>query len=264
MATTTNRFFWYELMTSDHEAAQAFYAKVVGWTMKSFPANGHPYSVLEIEGGHGTGGIMPIPAEAAAHGMKPRWVGYVHVDDLDAAVERLKGAGGVVHMLLDPIPEVGRIAVVSDPQGTTFNLLQPDGPEAPPLPMGTKGGVEWHELHARDGEAALGFYAVLYGWSGTGEMDMGPMGKYRFFAMEPAVDGAECGTTCGAMYNDAKAPHPYWLFYFRTDAIDAAIERIKANGGTVTHGPQEVPGGLWIANAIDPQGAEFALVAPTR
>ena len=262
--TTTNQFFWYELMTSDHEAAQAFYAKVVGWKLAQFPADGHPYTVLEVAGGRGIGGIMPIPPEAAAGGMQSHWVGYVHVADLDAAVDKLKGGGGTVHHILPPIPQVGWIAVCADPQGAMFNLLQPDGPDQAPLPMGSAGGTDWHELHASDQGKALAFYSGQFGWSGTGDMDMGPIGKYQFFAMAPAPEGAECGITCGAMYNDAQAPHPYWLFYFHVDAIDAAIERIKANGGQINEGPAEVLGGLWIVNATDPQGAMFALVAPKR
>ncbi len=264
MATTTNQFFWYELMTSDHEAAQKFYADVVGWKLTPFGADGHPYTVLEVAGGRGIGGIMPIPPEAATSGMKPHWVGYVHAENLDAAVKQVQAEGGALHHVLDPIPNVGRIAIVSDPQGTVFNLLQPDGDDAPPMPMGIVGGTDWHELHAKDWPVALAFYSKLFGWSGTGDMDMGPIGKYQFFAMEPAAEGAECGTTCGAMYNDAEAPRPYWLFYFHVDAIDAAIERVTSGGGKVTNGPMEVPGGLWIINAEDPQGAMFALVAPKR
>ncbi len=260
---TTNQFFWYELMTSDHEAAQHFYTNVVGWTTKPFSADGHPYTELEAQG-RGVGGIMPIPPEAAEHGTQPNWVGYVHVADIEASVAKIRSEGGTIHRAPDMIPNVGRFAVVADPQGAIFNILQPEGPEMPPLPVGANGVTDWHELHGNDWETALPFYQTLFGWSGTGNMDMGPLGKYQFFAMEPAAEGAECGITCGAMYNDPNAPHPYWLFYFHVEAIDAAIERITANGGKILQAAHEVPGGMWIVNAQDPQGATFALVAPKR
>ena len=260
---TTSQFFWYELMTSDHEAAQQFYSKVVGWKLTPFATEGHPYTVLEANG-CGTGGIMPIPPEACEQGMKPGWVGYVHVADIDAAVAGIRAAGGAVHREPDLIPMVGRFAVVTDPQGATFNLLQPEGPDMPALPMGTVGKVDWHELHSTDWEKGLEFYSSQFGWAGTGQMDMGPMGAYQFFAMEPAAESAECGTICGAMFNDTQASRPYWLFYVRVDAIDAAITRITDNGGKILQGPHEVPGGMWIVNAEDPQGALFALVAPKR
>ncbi|KKC27940.1 VOC family protein [Sphingomonas sp. SRS2] len=264
-----NKFFWYELMTSDRAAAEAFYADVIGWQLQPFPADGPPYTVLEADG-LGVGGIMPIPEDARAAGMQPTWVGYIHVIDLDTAVAELRAAGGLVHRILDPIPHVGRIAIASDPQGAMFNLLQPDGPETPPagraplLPAGTAGGVDWHELHSSDWETAFDFYASLYGWTRTDAMEMGPLGTYQMIAMEPVGDDTSCGVTNGAMYNDAQAPRPYWSFYVHVDAIDAAVGRIEAGGGKVLMGPHEVPGGMWVVNAQDPQGARFDLVAPKR
>ncbi|MBL8582982.1 MAG: VOC family protein, partial [Rhizobiaceae bacterium] len=65
----------------------------------------------------------------------------------------------------------------------------------------------------------------------------------------------------GGMYNKPKeVPVPAWLFYFNVDDIDAAVERVKANGGSILMGPSEVPGGSWIVQAQDPQKAYFALV----
>ena len=58
----------------------------------------------------------------------------------------------------------------------------------------------------------------------------------------------------------AKVP-PYWTIYFRVPDINAAVDRIKSNGGTIVNGPMEVPGGDWVVNATDPQGAAFALHA---
>ena len=257
-----NKFFWYELMTSDHPAAETFYAAVVGWKLTPFPATGHPYTVVEIDGGRGVGGLMPIPEEAAANGLKPCWVGYIHVEDIDAAVAGVKAHGGSVHHGPDPIPQVGRFAVCGDPQGAMFNMLQPEGPDMPPIAMGTNGSVDWHELHSSDIEGGLGFYKAQFGWSGTGSMDMGPMGTYQFFAMEPVESEAPCGVTAGGMMNDVQAPRPYWTFYIHVDDIDAAADRVKAGGGAILFGPQEVPGGVWILNCLDPQGAQFALSGP--
>lgn len=263
-----NEFFWYELMTSDHRAAEAFYAKVVGWTLTPFPGNGQAYTVIEA-GGRGIGGVMPIPPEAAANGLKPCWVGYIHVSDIDAAVAGVNAHGGSVHHGPEHIPSVGRFAVCGDPQGAMFNLLQPqpaagtdpdDCGEMPPLPMGTAGGVDWHELHSSDWEKGLAFYKAQFGWSEAGAMDMGPMGTYQFFAMRPGTGDGPCESVAGGMMTDPEAPRPYWTFYFHVHDIDAAIDRVKDNGGTVLIGPAEVPGGVWVINALDPQGALFSLV----
>jgi len=84
------------------------------------------------------------------------------------------------------------------------------------------------------------------------------MGVYQIFA---ARDAAE-NMAMGGMMNDAQAPAPYWLYYFSVPSIEAAVSRIKGNGGQILHGPVEVPGGMWIINGQDPQGAPFALVGP--
>jgi uncharacterized protein len=59
-------------------------------------------------------------------------------------------------------------------------------------------------------------------------------------------------------------PAPFWLYYFNVDAIDAAAGRAKDAGGKVLMGPHQVPGGGWIVQCFDPQGAMFAMVANKR
>jgi predicted enzyme related to lactoylglutathione lyase len=89
------------------------------------------------------------------------------------------------------------------------------------------------------------------------EMDMGAMGKYRIFGL----DGVQMG---GMMDKPKEMPMSSWTFYFQVDGLDAAIARIEAQGGKVTHGPDQVPGDSWIVQAEDPQGASFALVSGRR
>jgi len=62
----------------------------------------------------------------------------------------------------------------------------------------------------------------------------------------------------------AAEPAPYWLYYFNVAEIEAAAARVKDKGGQVVNGPHQVPGGSWIIQCIDPQGAMFALVAPAK
>jgi len=257
------KFFWYELMTSDRAAAETFYATVVGWTLSPFGPAEDPYVIVEA-GGRGVGGIMTTPQEARDCGTAPCWVGYIHSEDIDAAVEKLRGGGGKVLREPATIPTVGRFAVCADPQGALFNLMQPEGMDMPPVPPGTIGGIDWHELHSSDWRGGLAFYADQFGWSATDAMEMGPMGTYQMFAMESVSGTTECGVTVGGMMNDPQASQPYWAFYFHVDDIDAALGRIVANGGRALFGPQEVPGGSWIVNALDPQGAMFSITGPRR
>ncbi|HTY16623.1 MAG TPA: VOC family protein [Myxococcota bacterium] len=253
------RFIWYELMTSDPDAAEAFYRAVVGWKTADAGQTGMRYTILSA-GERGMGGLTALPAEAAAAGARPGWLGYVGVPDTDAAAKRIVEAGGAIHRPPDDIPNVGRFAVVADPGGAMFMLLTPlpRGDAPPPAEPTTPGLVSWHELYSSIGqESAFRFYASQFGWETSELMDMGPMGKYRIFG----ADGVRMG---GMMDKPESAPASAWGFYVSVDGIDAAIDRIKASGGQVLMGPSEVPGGSWIVQAVDPQGAAFALVSVTR
>jgi uncharacterized protein len=253
------RFIWYELMTTNQDAAEAFYRAVVGWKTADAGQPGLRYTILSAEG-RGMGGVVELSVEACKAGARPGWFGYVGVPDTDDAAKHIVEAGGSIHKSPENIPNVGRFAVVADPGGAAFMLLTPlprqDEP-APPDPK-TLGLVSWHELYSSIGErAAFDFYAKQFGWETFELMEMGEMGKYRIF-------GAG-GVPMGGMMNKPKeAPVSAWGFYVNVDSIDAAIERIKKAGGQVTMGPSEVPGGQWIVQGLDPQGAAFALVSDKR
>jgi predicted enzyme related to lactoylglutathione lyase len=243
-------FVWYELCTTDPAAAGDFYAKVVGWEIKPSGMAGIDYS-LACLGERPVAGIMTLPS--AQMPPRPVWFGYIAVDDVDAKVEELKAAGGGVHRAPENIPSVGRFAVVHDPLGAVFMLFKGAGEPPPPVPMMQTGSIAWHELHTRDWEAGWGFYERMFGWTKDTAHDMGPMGHYQTFKSSASQFG-------GMMTDSQSSPHPYWLYYFNVDDIDAGLERVTGNGGVLLFGPQEVPGGAWIINAQDPQGGVFALV----
>jgi hypothetical protein len=244
-------FIWYELMTNDPEAAKTFYGQVVGWESEAFAPGDEGYTVLKA-GGRGVGGILPMPEEARSAGARPAWLGYIAVGDVDEAARDIEAGGGALHRDIMDLPGVGRIAMVSDPQGAPFYLIAPSGEDQPPVPPATPGHVRWHELYAADGETAFDFYAGRFGWTQTEALDMGPMGKYRIFAM----GGEDAG---GIMTKPDFLPRPFWLFYFNVGDIDDASNRVLDAGGTVLRGPTAVPGGDWIIQATDPEGAMFAL-----
>ena len=251
-----NTFVWYELMTTDMDAAEAFYGAVVGWTPRSASQPGMPYTVMNA-GDKMVAGVMSLPPDARAAGARPGWVGYVGTDDADASTRKLREAGGMVHREPADIPDIGRFSVVADPQGAMFMLFQPMGGDNSPAPAGTPGHIGWHELYAADWPSALDFYAGQFGWTKDRAVDMGPMGTYQLFAAG--------GDPIGGMMNKPQSiPSPVWLYYFIVGEIDAAAARVTAAGGQVLNGPHPVPGGAWILHAMDPQGAMFALTAPRR
>ncbi len=244
---STNGFVWYELVTSDATAAKAFYGEVVGWDAQAFDGGPGPYQILSMKG-KGIGGVMPLP-----EGMsEPFWMGYVGTPDIDAAVARWKEAGGSVHRAFD-IANVGRIALLTDPQGVALAMIQGASDRASEaFDQSAPGHGNWHELHTTDAKAAFDFYARQLGWTKGAAFDMGPMGTYQLFEA--------AGAQIGGMMNSPNFPRPMWLYYFGTGNIDDAGKRITDNAGAILHGPSEVPGGGFIIQARDPQGARFALV----
>jgi predicted enzyme related to lactoylglutathione lyase len=250
-------FVWYDVMTSDTKGAAAFYRNVIGWSAQDSGMADRSYTILSM-GPTMIGGLMPIPEEARAMGTRPTWTGYIGVDDVDAVAKRVTAAGGAVHRPPEDIPGVGRFAVVADPQGAGFMLFKGASEQTPtPSGPGTPGHVGWHELHAGDGAKAFAFYADLFGWTKGEAMDMGPMGVYQLFA----TGGSPVG---GMMTKTPDTPAPFWLYYFNVDAIDAAAGRVRDSGGQVVNDPMQVPGGSWIVQCRDPQGALFALLAQKR
>lgn len=257
MSTLPSKFVWYDVMTTDTRAAEAFYKSVIGWDARDSGMADQSYTIFSM-GPAMVAGLMPIPEEARAMGARPCWMGYVGVDDVDACAERLKAAGGTVHRPPADIPGVGRFCVVADPDGAAFILFKGDGEaQNPPAPPMTPGHIGWHELQAGKLESAFAFYSGLFGWTKTEAIDMGPIGVYQIFA----TGGAAVG---GMMNKMPEAPAPFWLYYFNVEALDAAVARVTQGGGKTLMEPQQVPGGSWIIQCLDPQGAMFAMVAQKR
>lgn len=253
MSNGPGTFCWYELTTSDTPAAERFYRAVVGWSARDAGHAGMDYTQF-LAGEVPAAGLMELPADARARGATPSWIGSIAVDDVDGFADKVVAAGGQVHRAPADIPDVGRFAVVADPHGVTFVLFEaPDG-ATPPVLSGT-GSIGWRELFADDGAAALAFYAGLFGWTEAGVVDMGPMGLYRLFA----AGGEAIG---GIMTRPPTVPRACWTYYIMVDGIEAAMTRLAAAGGTVVNGPHQVPGGLWMVQGRDPQGASFALLSP--
>ena len=256
-SSSTGKFVWYDVMTTDTKAAEKFYKAVIGWSAADSGMPDRSYTLLSA-GAAMVGGLMPIPEDARKAGAGPAWMGYIGVDDVDAFATKVKKAGGAIHKGPMDIPGVGSFAVAADPHGAGFILFKRSGDQQlAAIAPGTVGHIGWHELYAGDSDGAWSFYSKLFGWTKDTAHDMGPMGTYQLFATGGEAPG-------GMMTKPPHVPAPGWLYYFNVDAIDDAIARVKANGGDVLHGPMQVPGDSWIAQCRDPQGAMFAMVSRNK
>jgi hypothetical protein len=256
-------FVWYELVTNDMDKAVAFYSKVVGWDIKDSGMPGMRY-MLFGKNGKDVGGMMTW-AGAGAPEMPPEWMGHIHTAKLDAELEAVAADGGIIIKPATDIPNVGRFAVVLDPQKVKYMLFEPIAGQPAPARLGQNeaGNVGWHELLTDNWEKAWEYYSKHYGWEKDFAHDMGPMGVYQTFRTDkPIFDGGMMSAKGVQGMPDDMPPH--WNYYFVVDDVDAAVGRINDAGGKVIMGPHDVPGGSRIVQGLDDQGAGFALSRPPK
>jgi predicted enzyme related to lactoylglutathione lyase len=255
---------WYELMTPDIEAVRDFYRAVVGWEI---PESGSPvgtgamdYRGIQRGDGGMAGGVLDMIQDMIAGGARPGWLTYFHVDDVAATVAQVEALGGKTHMPPRTI-DVGTMAMVADPQGAPFYVMDPvppaDQPEAKSDVFEPKapGHCQWNELQTTDEPGATAFYTALFGWKADQAMPMGERGNYRFVEH----DGLPLGAINPWMPDWMDVA---WLPYFGVADIEAARDAAAAEGGTIRHDIHEVPGGDFIFSASDPTGAPVAFVGP--
>ena len=251
-ASEPGHFVWHELLTTDTEPAISFYEHVVGWSTQTWQGeNGESYTMWTA-GETPIGGVMTIDVETMGD-IPPNWTGYISTADVDATVDKAKSLGGTVHAEPFDIPNVGRVAVLGDPQGAVFAVYKPvQVGHVPSWPPGSQ-HFAWNELITTDSDAAFGFYEQLFGWEKGDAVDMGEGWMYQLYGLGDRMFGGMFNKPPGM-----EAP-PHWLYYVTVDDLDAAIERVKEQGGQIVYGPVDVPDGDRIAQGIDPQGALFAL-----
>jgi uncharacterized protein len=249
MSASHGRFVWYELLTTDVEAAQAYYCEVVGWGTQPVAGPDGPYTLFTV----GETPVCGLMKQPDPHKNPPAWIGHVLVDDVDVATSQATQLGAAVHVAPRDIPKVCRFSVIADPQDAAIGLMAWSLPQKDPAGTAMPGRIGWHELLTTDWEKGYVFYNTLFGWQKADALDIGDIGTYQVFAAG--------GQPVGGMFNKpAEVPATFWLYYFNVADFDAAVERVRTAGGNIANGPMEVPGGSWIVQARDPQGALFALV----
>lgn len=255
MTESHGDFIWYELMTTDADAAMQFYGPLLGWDFADPTVEGSEYRQVNKDG-VGVLGFLTLGEDMISGGASPMWAGYVSVRDIDASVAQLRSLGGQVYVEPNHLEGIGHMAFVADPQGAPFYLMQPEGEGesqsfAKHAPR--EGHCAWNELVSADAVGAKSFYCDLFGWEKTDEMDMGEMGLYQMFSVN--------GYTLGAiMPKPAEMPVSAWAYYFRVPEIDAAAAYVAEHGGQVMNGPMEIPGGEYVLQGLDPQGAFMSLI----
>jgi predicted enzyme related to lactoylglutathione lyase len=250
------QFVWYDLMTTDPEAAKRFYSPLGGWSTmpfeKSDPQN--PYTMW-THNGEPIGGVARLTGEQRARGIPPHWMPSVEVNNVDSSLRQAQSLGGKVVMGPMDVPDTGRYAIIQDPQGAMLAIFTPQGGPMSSAFEGTPrvGRISWHELMTTDYKKAFDFYRQLLGWEKNSEMDMGGGMMYFMFGQR--------GKMYGGMFNrtaDMANVPPFWLPYIFVRDLQKSMESATRAGAQVVNGPMDVPGGR-IVVLKDPQGAAIAL-----
>jgi uncharacterized protein len=241
--TWVGRFVWHEQVSSDPKQAQDFYTQLFGWGTEVFKPGEIEYAMIS-SGGQSHGGF----GTAQEGAPPPHWLSHVRVANVDDTLLKVESAGGKLVAGPFEMGEVGRMAVITDPQGAFISVYQPEE-EAP----GSEGVFVWDELVTTDLDGAQRFYEEIFGWT---TKDMGTdFGGYRIFE----VGGIGIAGLMAAP--DPSIP-AHWQPYVAIDDTDATTAKAKELGGSALLEPMDVPTVGRIAVIRDPQGAVFGIIKP--
>jgi hypothetical protein len=248
---TPGTFSWVDLTTTDQAGAKDFYSGLFGWEITDNPVGDDMVYSMATIGGKSVAAISPQPQQQREMGAPPVWNSYITVASADAAAAKAGELGATVHAPAFDVMDVGRMAVIQDPQGAFFEVWEPKTNIGAEL-VNANGCLCWNELATPDVDASTKFYSDLFGW-GSSEMDMGGE-KY----VVVSVDGHSNGGIQGRVPPEAP---PHWLVYFGTDDLEATLAKASELGGTTVFPATEIGDGNRIAVVRDPQGGYFALYA---
>jgi uncharacterized protein len=247
---TPGTFSWTDLATTDQDAAKQFYTELFGWVADDQPVgDGMTYSMMMLDG-KPAAAIAPQPQPQREAGVPPAWQSYVTVESADAAADRATKLGATVHAPPFDVMEVGRMAVIQDPQGGFFMVWEPKLHIGAGI-VNAHGALSWNELATPDLEASAAFYREMFDWK------VEPM---EGMEMPYMVITTAAGTGNGGMRPAAETEPTYWLVYLGSDDIDATMSKATELGATALLGPMDIGVGR-IGVVQDPQGAVFGLYA---
>lgn len=247
MARQIGKFVWHTLTTPNVEGALAFYTEVLGWGTMTLDMGDFEYNML-ARGEQQQAGVVPPRAE----GVPAHWKSHLSVEDVDATVAAVVANGGSVIAPPVDIPNIGRNAVVADPQGATFAVFTAANPDDEETVVD---GFAWVELWSPDAEAVLPFYKAVFGFE-VNKMDM-PTGPYHILSR----DGAQ---RAGVMTSPSADIPAMWLPYISVENTDEAFARASNHGGEIKQPPMDVPGVGRFGMLADSTGAVLGLITPAQ
>jgi predicted enzyme related to lactoylglutathione lyase len=247
---TPGTFSWVDLNTSDQNGAKTFYGGLFGWQADDRPVgDGIVYSMQQLNG-KSVAAISPQMQDQREQGVPPMWNSYITVESADDTASKASELGADVHAPPFDVMDVGRMAVIQDPQGAFFMIREPRATIGAEL-VNVPGAFCWNELYTSDIDGAKSFYGGLFGWEWN-EFEQSP-DPYFVIMNEGRGNG-------GVRELAQPGVPPHWLVYFAVDDVDSGLSKAGELGGETLLGNTDI-GIARIAIVKDPQGAAFALYA---
>jgi predicted enzyme related to lactoylglutathione lyase len=260
---------WVDTSQPDPKAAVAFYGGLFGWDFEDAmpPGSAGNYFIARLRGGD----VAAVSSQAENGPPMAAWSTYVWVESADAAASKALDAGGRVVMEPFDVMEAGRMAVLEDPEGSTFCVWQAKQHRGAQI-VNEPGSLNFNGLNTRDATGAKSFYGSLFGWEGLGldggaEMwrlpgygaflERSDHGLHERMVESSAPEGFEdVVATLNPIADDQPDVAAHWSVTFAVDDTDAIAERATELGGQVVVPPFDAP---WVRMTVitDPQGATF-------
>jgi predicted enzyme related to lactoylglutathione lyase len=245
----TGKVVWNDLITDDAAAARRFYGALFGWTFEDATGPAGRDYVIARSGSMPVAGMVPVAPGQGGEELS-RWLPYVSVSDVDAAVARATAAGARVAVGPRDVG-LGRVAAIIDPQGAVIGIARSslgdpdDATTAPGL-----GRKVWIELLSNDPAASARFYEAMVGYQARTIARRG--GEYTLLS-GGGVDRA------GILANPTGYWSPVWLTSFGVADASKATALAASLGGTVLLAPSADlrEGGMAVVS--DPSGAILVL-----
>jgi predicted enzyme related to lactoylglutathione lyase len=241
VATRIGKFVWHEQVSDNPQQAESFYTQLFGWGTEVFKAGEMDYTMISSDG-QTHGGFGKRMGDAPP----PHWLGHVGVENVDETIEKAKAAGGQVAAGPFDMEDVGRMVILTDPQGAFVSAYQSASEGS-----GAAGVFVWDELGTTDADGAQRFYEEVFGWT---TKDMGEdFGGYRIFQR-----GEE--QIAGLMANPKPEIPAMWTPYVGVEDPDATCKKASDLGAQVIVEPTDIPTVGRFAILKDPQGAVFGII----
>ncbi len=241
---------WVDLLSSDVPATIRFYGELLGWTADDPNPEFGGYVNFRHDG-QWVAGLM---ANDPSWGAPDSWSVYLATPDAEATAAAATARGATVTAGPHPVGDLGTMLVLTDPTGASIGAWQPGA--HPGFRTVDEVGTPAHfELHTRDHDAAVRFYAEVFGGEVQVESD-DP--EFRYTNLTHGDD-----PSAGIMDASGHLPEgtaPFWVVYFRVADTDDALAQIRELGGSADQPAADTPYGR-LAEVADPMGAQFRIVS---